>query len=219
VDARHKAGHDEPLIRQLPPPYRRDIHAAMKSLLDEFGEIHTTRLTLRVLRLDDTGPLFALFSNWNVIRLLSSPPWPYLLTDAQGFVRGSVEHAPGFEEELLAITHDGIFIGAIGVRMRQANALQRGPGPNIGYWLGEQSWGQGFMTEAVAAFVRLLFNMVDCDAIYCGAFAQNTASLRVQEKNGFVHNSTSTLFSTPRGADFPHVNTALTRERFKALTA
>jgi RimJ/RimL family protein N-acetyltransferase len=153
-----------------------------------------------------------------VIRLLSSPPWPYLLTDAQGFVRSAVEHAPGFDEELLAITHDGIFIGAIGVRMRQANAQQRGPGPNIGYWLGEKFWGQGFMSETVAAFVRFLFDTVDCDTIYCGAFAENTASLRIQEKIGFLPDGTSTLFSRPRGADFPHVNTALTRERFKALT-
>jgi RimJ/RimL family protein N-acetyltransferase len=190
----------------------------MKPMLDEFGEIHTARLVLRALRLDDTEALFALFNNWNVVRLLSSPPWPYLLTDAQSFVRSAVEHAPGFDEELLAITHDGIFIGAIGVRMRQANALQRGPGPNIGYWLGEKSWGQGFMSETVAAFVRLLFNAVDCDTIYCGAFAENTASLRIQEKTGFVRDGTSTLFSNPRGADFLHVNTALTRDRFEALT-
>jgi RimJ/RimL family protein N-acetyltransferase len=189
----------------------------MKPLLDERMEIHTARLVLRALRLDDTEALFAAFSNWNVIRLLSSAPWPYRLADAQGFVRSAVEHAPGFDEELLAITQDGIFIGAIGVRMRQANALQRGPGPNIGYWLGEKSWDQGFMSEAVAAFVRFLFSAVDCDTIYCGAFAENTASLRIQEKIGFLRDGTSTLYSKPRGADFPHVNTALTRERFKAL--
>jgi RimJ/RimL family protein N-acetyltransferase len=190
----------------------------MKPVLDDIGEIHTARLVLRALRLDDTESLFALFSNWNVIRRLSSPPWPYRLTDAQVFVRSTVEHAPGFDEELLAITQDNAFIGAIGVRMRQANALQRGPGPNIGYWLGEKSWGQGFMSEAVAAFVRLLFNTLDCDTIYCGAFAENTASLRIQEKIGFLRDGRSTLFSNPRGADFPHVNTALTRERFTALT-
>jgi RimJ/RimL family protein N-acetyltransferase len=161
--------------------------------------------------------MFALFNNWNVIRLLSSPPWPYRLTDAQAFVRGSVEHAPGFDEELLAITRDDALIGAIGVRMRQANTQQRGPGPNVGYWLGEKSWGQGFMSEAVAAFVRLLFNTLDCDTIYCGAFAENTASLRIQEKIGFLRDGTSTLFSNPRGADFPHVNTALTRDRYRAL--
>jgi RimJ/RimL family protein N-acetyltransferase len=193
-------------------------HVVMKLLLDEFGEIHTARLVLRPLRLDDTEALFAVFSNWNVIRLLSSPPWPYGLTDAQGFVRSAVEHAPGCDEELLAITQDGIFIGAIGVRMRQANAQQRRPGPNIGYWLGEKSWGQGFMSETVAAFVRFLFNTADCDTIYCGAFAENTASLRIQEKIGFLRDGTSTLFSNPRGADFPHVNTALTRDRFKTLT-
>jgi len=190
----------------------------MKPALDDIGQIHTARLVLRGLRLDDTAPLFALFNNWNVISLLSSPPWPYRLTDAEGFVRGSVEHAPGFDEELLAITRDSIFIGAIGVRMRQANALQRGPGPNVGYWLGEKFWGQGFMSEAVAAFVRFLFNTVNSDTIYSGAFAENTASLRVQEKAGFVRDGASTLFSKPRGADFPHVNTALTRERFKTLT-
>jgi RimJ/RimL family protein N-acetyltransferase len=190
----------------------------MKPVLEDIGEIHTARLVLRALRLDDTEPLFALFNNWNVIRLLSSPPWPYRLADAQRFIRGSVEHAPGFDEELLAITQDGIFTGAIGVRMRQANALQRGPGPNIGYWLGEKFWGQGFMSEAVAAFVRFIFNTTDCDTIYCGAFAQNTASLRVQEKNGFLRDGVSTLYSNPRGADFPHVNTALTRDRFRALT-
>jgi RimJ/RimL family protein N-acetyltransferase len=190
----------------------------MKPVLEDIGEIHTARLVLRALRLDDTEPLFALFNNWNVIRLLSSPPWPYRLADAQRFIRGSVEHAPDFDEELLAITQDGIFIGAIGVRMRQANALQRGPGPNIGYWLGEKFWGQGFMSETVAAFVRFIFNTADCDTIYCGAFAQNTASLRVQEKNGFLRDGVSTLYSNPRGADFPHVNTALTRDRFRALT-
>jgi RimJ/RimL family protein N-acetyltransferase len=190
----------------------------MKPLLDQFGEIHTARLVLRALRLDDTEALFAAFSNWNVIRLLSSPSWPYLLTDAQSFVRSAVEHAPGFDEELLAITLDGIFIGAIGVRMRPANAQQRGPGPNIGYWLGEKFWGQGFMSETVAAFVRFIFSTVDCDTIYCGAFAENTASLRIQEKTGFFRDGTSTLSSKPRGADFLHVNTALTRERFKALT-
>ena len=49
------------------------------------------------------------------------------------------------------------------------------------------------------------------DAIYCGAFTENAASLRVQEKAGFVRDGDTTLFSRPRGGDFPHVNTVLTR--------
>ncbi len=46
------------------------------------GVIRTERLLLRPLRADDAEPLFALFANWEVIRWLSLPPWPYTLEDA-----------------------------------------------------------------------------------------------------------------------------------------
>ena len=45
----------------------------------------------------------------------------------------------------------------------------------------------------------------------------NLASLRVQEKAGFVHDGETMLHSTPRGGDCPHINTVLTRVRFEAL--
>ena len=72
------------------------------------------------------------------------------------------------------------------------------------------------MTEAVQAVVRYLFEQTQTDAIYCGAFTENAASLRVQEKAGFVRDGETTLFSRPRGGEFPHVNTVLTRTRFQA---
>ena len=46
-------------------------------LFDDDATLRTKRLLLRALRPDDAAPLFALFNNWNVIRFLSSPPWPY----------------------------------------------------------------------------------------------------------------------------------------------
>ena len=83
-----------------------------------------------------------------------------------------VARSPELNEEVLAITRDGAFIGVIGVRLREANTLQRGAGPNIGYWIGEPFWGHGFMTEAVQAVVRYLFEQTQTDAIYCGAFTR-----------------------------------------------
>jgi RimJ/RimL family protein N-acetyltransferase len=177
--------------------------------------LSTERLLLRPLRPDDAAPLFALFNNWNVVRFLSSPPWPYTLDDARWFVRSAITHAAELNEEVLAITHDDAFIGVIGVRFREANALQRGAGPNIGYWIGEPFWGRGLMSEAVRAFVRHIFKVCENDAIYSGAFTENVASLRVQEKIGFVRDGDTTLSSKPRGGDFPHVNTVLTRKRFE----
>ena len=51
-------------------------------------------------------------------------------------------------------------------------------------------------------------------ALYCGAFAGNDASLRVQEKVGFVRDGKTMLYARPRGGEFPHVNTMLTRTGF-----
>lgn len=178
--------------------------------------LRTKRLLLRSLRPDDAAPLFALFNNWNVIRFLSAPPWPYTPADAEWFVNQAVARSPELNEDALAITRDGAFIGVIGARLREANVLQRGAGPNIGYWIGEPFWGLGFMSEAVEAVVQHLFALTTTDAIYSGAFSENAASLRVQEKAGFVRDGDTTLFSRPRGGEFPHVNTVLTRARFQA---
>jgi RimJ/RimL family protein N-acetyltransferase len=176
--------------------------------------LRTRQLLLRRLRLDDAEPLFALFNNWNVVRFLSSPPWPYLPEDSKLFAGAAAGRTRELDEDVLAITHGNVFVGLISVRYREANDLQRGAGPNIGYWIGEPFWGRGFVTEAVDAVVRHLFATLDADAIYCGAFADNPASLRVQAKCGFVRDGETTLFSNPRGATLPHVNTKLTRARF-----
>jgi RimJ/RimL family protein N-acetyltransferase len=183
--------------------------------------ICTERLRLRPLQLGDAEAIFGLFNNWNVVRFLSSPPWPYTREDAEGFVSQVVQRtaddvARGAEIPL-AITLKGTLIGGIGPRLRDASPMQRGAGPNIGFWLGEPFWGYGYMTEAARGLIRQVFTWWDSDAIYCGAFAENAASLRVQEKLGFVRDSETMLHAKPRGGEFPHVNTVLTRERFQSL--
>lgn len=186
-------------------------------LFDDHFALRTERLLLRPLRPDDAAPLFALFNNWNVVRLLSSPPWPYTRADAEWFVSQVIAHSPELNEDALAIACEGAFIGVLGVRLREAGALQRGAGPNIGYWIGEPFWGRGLMSESVRVVVQHIFKSTGADAVYSGAFAENAASLRVQEKTGFVRDGDTTLFSKPRGGDLPHVNTVLTRMRFEHL--
>ena len=45
------------------------------------------RLALRPVREGDDEALFPLFADWDVIRWLSSPPWPYTRADMQSFIR------------------------------------------------------------------------------------------------------------------------------------
>ena len=72
------------------------------------------------------------------------------------------------------------------------------------------------MTEAARGFLAHIFAGGAWDAIYSGAFADNAASLRVQAKLGFVRDGETTLYSRPRAADCPHVNTVLRRSAFEA---
>ena len=72
------------------------------------------------------------------------------------------------------------------------------------------------MTEAARGIAAHAFASGVGETIHSGAFADNAASLRVQEKVGFVRAGETTLFAKPRGAQFPHVNTFLTRDAFEA---
>jgi RimJ/RimL family protein N-acetyltransferase len=176
-------------------------------------EIGTRRLLLRPLVAADADAVFALFANWEVIRWLSSPPWPYTRSHAAAFLdlcnRNSEPHAVE-----LAITLGGRLIGGIGVRVWPARSIQSGPGPFVGYWLGQPYWGNGYMTEACRGLIEAVFSASASDTIYSGVFADNAASLWVQEKLGFVRDGSAPLHSTPRGGPYPHINTKLTRSAF-----
>ena len=180
--------------------------------------IGTRRLVLRPLRDGDAAAIFASFNDWDVVRFLSAPPWPYTLADAESFVRLVTD--PASDAEIaFAITLNSKLIGSIGVRERPASNLQSGAGPNIGYWLGKRHWGHGYMTEAVRALIAHVFALSRAEAIYSGAFADNLASLRVQEKSGFIHAGATTLLSRPTGHELAHVNTVLTRASYETLAA
>jgi RimJ/RimL family protein N-acetyltransferase len=99
----------------------------MASLDTAHAPVRTERLLLRPLRTSDAEPLCALFADWEVIRRLSMPPWPYTLEDAYSFIR---EHRDKDLRTAFAITLADALIGGIDVRMNPANQSQRGPGPN-----------------------------------------------------------------------------------------
>ena len=181
--------------------------------------IGTRRLVLRPLRVSDAAAIFALFNDWDVVRYLSSPPWPYTRGDAEAFVHAVTNPADQTVEIVFAITLEGKLIGTIGLRQRAASNLQSGDGWNIGYWLGKRYWGHGYMTEALRALVTHVFTLTRSEEIYCGAFADNLGSLRVQQKVGFVHEGDTTLFSKPTGHELAHVNMVLTRASFEMLAA
>ena len=77
---------------------------------------------------------------------------------------------------------DGRLIGNISVEKKAD--IYRLDG-EIGYFLLDEYKGQGIMTEAVSQICELAFSELDICRITGLVFAENTASARVLEKNGF----------------------------------
>lgn len=86
-----------------------------------------------------------------------------------------------------AITADNKVIGSIGV-FRQENIHRQTA--ELGYYIAEEYWGRGIMTEAVKQICKYVFSKSDILRIYAEPFAYNIASCRVLEKAGFQYEGT-----------------------------
>ena len=58
----------------------------------------------------------------------------------------------------------------------------------IGYGIGSNYWNNGYVTEAVKAFIKYLFEEKGFSTIYASFFVGNDASKRVMEKSGMTYN-------------------------------
>ena len=86
-----------------------------------------------------------------------------------------------------AITVDEKVIGSIGV-YRQENIHRQTA--ELGYYIAEEYWDKGIMTEAIKQICQYVFQKSDILRIYAEPFAYNEASCRVLEKAGFQYEGT-----------------------------
>lgn len=140
------------------------------------GKIETRRLVLRAPIRGDVPDLVKLADNPKIHAVLSRLPNPYTRADAIAFVEIFAQRD---DERPYAITLDGQFIGVVGF------SYHPGEPPELGYWLGEPYWGQGYMSEAVKGLLDAAFATHQYKHIKSRALATNTASLHVLEKAGF----------------------------------
>lgn len=135
----------------------------------------TNRLSLRPPALPDAEDIALGLNNWAVARMLGRVPFPYWPADAEDWIAGLADSP----EALIYTIHRERLIGIV---------LIEGDGdePRLGYWLGKTWHGRGFMTEAAMALIAHAFATRDIKAVSSSVFADNPASMRVQQKLGFV---------------------------------
>ncbi|KAK2015932.1 acetyltransferase [Colletotrichum eremochloae] len=114
-------------------------------------------------------------------------PHPYTLSDAEAWI--DMNQAPPILNWAIVRPSSGAVMGSIGLVAGQ-DVYSRGY--ELGYWIGEEFWGRGVMSELVPAFVRWVFADMSVgsgggvERVWAGVFSENAASRKVLEKSGFV---------------------------------
>lgn len=109
-------------------------------------------------------------------------PYPYTEADALWYINSCIS-ADKSDNFCFAIVNNNEVVGSIGI-FRQGNIHFKTA--ELGYYIGENFWGQGIGTEAIRLACKQVFGSTDIVRIYAEPFAENVASCRVLEKNGFV---------------------------------
>lgn len=142
---------------------------------------------IRKWKLSDAIDLAAALSNKKIQdNLRDGLPYPYTEQDGTEYISAMLS-ADENETFAFAITVDNKVIGSIGV-FRQENIHRQTA--ELGYYIAEEYWGKGIMTEAVKQICEYVFAGSDIIRIYAEPFAYNTASCRVLEKAGFQYEGT-----------------------------
>ena len=133
-------------------------------------------------KIEYASDLASALNNANILdNLRDGLPYPYTENDAKDFII-AMQNADKSKVFAFAIVLNNKCIGSVGV-FRQENIHFRTA--ELGYYVSEEYWGRGIMTQAVKEVCNYVFVNTDIVRIFAEPFADNTASQRVLEKNGF----------------------------------
>ncbi|MGE7370569.1 GNAT family N-acetyltransferase [Neorhizobium sp. NPDC001467] len=152
------------------------------------------RLVLRAPHEEDIDALAHLANNANIATMVARMPFPYTVKDAADFVRRSKDGVIGKCVYAVTNADNGRFLGCCALEPQEDPATLE-----IGYWLGEPYWNQGFATEAAHALIDMAFRTRDIDQIDARCRVTNIASRRVIHKCGFQFQGSGMIGSLALG--------------------
>lgn len=142
---------------------------------------------IRKWELADAKDLAAALSNTKIQdNLRDGLPYPYTEQDGIDYISAMLS-ADENDTFAFAITVEEKVIGSIGA-FRQDNIHRQTA--EVGYYIAEEYWGKGIMTDAIKQICKYVFEKSDIIRIYAEPFAYNMASCRALEKAGFQYEGT-----------------------------
>lgn len=144
--------------------------------------LRSERLHMRPLRAEDATALFAIFSDPRVMRYWSTPPWA-AIDQARAFVerdRAAMKVGDSLRLGLERIDGGGL-IGQCTLFSLSAQSRRA----EVGYAMGADAWGHGYMHEALVALLNHGFTAMNLNRVEADIDSRNAASARSLERLGF----------------------------------
>ncbi len=151
--------------------------------MQQCATLQTERLILRPFALADAPAVQRLAGDRAIADTTLNIPHPYENSMAEEWIG---THQAKFDADELAnfavvLRATGELIGAIGLVINR-----RFDRAELGYWIGQLYWKQGYCTEAARAVLAYGFTALNLNRIHATHLSRNPASGRVMENIGMT---------------------------------
>ncbi|MCU0642107.1 MAG: GNAT family N-acetyltransferase [archaeon] len=149
-------------------------------------KLETKRLILRPVTAKDAKDLAESLNNLNISKWIVPMPYPYKLKDAKYWINKQLKEHKEKERTdytfVIELKPNKRLIGAVGIFGFDSKKVKG----ELGYWLDQNHWQKGIMSEAVEAVISFGFNKLKLKKILIPAFAGNPGSNAIAKKFGFT---------------------------------
>ncbi|TLX84025.1 MAG: GNAT family N-acetyltransferase [Thaumarchaeota archaeon] len=142
---------------------------------------------LRELSINDAVDISRLMT-YNISKSLWQVPYPYNVENAVNFINSCHRNFESLKAVNFAIQYKNNLgdvnrlVGIVSLKNIDSDNKKA----NVGYWIGEQYWGNGLATESVALVINYAFSVLGLEEISAYVYSENKASIRVLERNGMT---------------------------------
>lgn len=149
--------------------------------MENFPELFTKRLRLGKIRTKYIPEIVKYANNKNISDNTLNLPNPYREEDAIFWINMEIQGFKSGEKYIFAIykKESEDFIGGIGLHIDKINNKAE-----LGYWIAEPFWNNGFASEAGEEILNYGFNALKLNKIFATYFLFNPSSERVLQKIG-----------------------------------
>lgn len=152
--------------------------------MNDFPTLTTDRLTLSKIKPKEIPNIVQYLNNRNITDNTLMMPYPYTEDHAVAWISMSNQGFMSKEQFIFGIylSESDSLIGGMGLHIDKKHHKAE-----MGYWIAEPFWNQGFATEAGKAVIQFGFETLKLHKIYATHFSHNPASGKVLINIGMMH--------------------------------